>query len=246
MQRYFLAEDAGLNERFTIQSADDVHHIKNVMRSSAGDQIIVNFRNGVYVCRLTAVDSSVEVEATEALDITTELPVDVTIASGLLKNDKYEWMIQKATELGAAHFIPFVSERTIIKVDQKKMEKRLERFNKIVKEAAEQSYRRHVPTVTFQPGSKALAELTVDYDQVLVAYEEEAKAGETKKFHAALKSMAPGTRVLIIFGPEGGLSAAELEIFGGRTIGLGPRILRAETAPLYALSAVSYFFELMV
>ncbi len=245
MQRYFLNENAELNQRFFIHSSDDVHHIKNVMRLEPDDNIIINFNNGAFIAVLIAVDKAVEVETTEQLNIQTELPVRVTIAGGLLKNDKYEWMIQKATELGAAHFIAFISDRTIVKVDQKKMDKRLERFNKIVKEAAEQSYRLTIPTVSFQRDSQSLAKQLAEYDAVLIAYEEEAKSGGMQLFHQALNNLAPGANVLIIFGPEGGLSPSEVEQFGGDVIGLGPRILRAETAPLYALSAVSYHFELM-
>ncbi|TDM13101.1 16S rRNA (uracil(1498)-N(3))-methyltransferase [Macrococcus lamae] len=245
MQRYFLEQDAELNQRFFIHSTDDIHHMKNVMRSSEGDKIIVNFNNGAYVSSIITMAESIEIETIELIDLVTELPVHITIASGLLKNDKYEWMIQKATELGAAHFIPFVSERTIIKIDHKKIDKRLERFKKIVKEAAEQSYRQQVPSVSFQPSSRALVKLFDDYDYVLIAYEEEAKAGETRKFHAALNTIVPGSNVLMIFGPEGGLSHDELKLFDVQAIGLGPRILRAETAPLYALSAISYFYELM-
>ncbi|MCU7557208.1 16S rRNA (uracil(1498)-N(3))-methyltransferase [Macrococcus capreoli] len=244
MQRYFLEAHAELGEHYTIAQKDDVHHIKNVMRQQVGDQCIINFMNGTMVVELTDIGNEVTVRAIDQLDIQTEMPISVTIASGLLKNDKYEWMIQKATELGAHSFIPFVSERTIVKVDEKKFQKKLERFEKIVKEAAEQSYRQIVPYVQFANSGKSLVKELEVFDHVLIAYEETAKTGETKSFTEAIKHIKHGDKVCVIFGPEGGLSETEIELFGGTTVGLGPRILRAETAPLYVLSAFSFHFEL--
>lgn len=244
MQRYFLDEMSAFNQTYQISSKDDVHHIKNVMRQQIGDKVIINFTNETMICEITDIQSEIIVKPIEHIDIQTEMPVSVTIASGLLKNDKYEWMIQKATELGASAFIPFVSERTIVKVDEKKFQKKLERFSKIVKEAAEQSYRQIVPTIDFAQSGKALVQKLEAFDHVLIAYEETAKSGEMKSFTEALQNVKHGDNVCVIFGPEGGLSETEVAQFGSKVIELGPRILRAETAPLYALSSMSYHFEL--
>ena len=244
MQRYFLNADGVLNQHYQIIDKDDIHHIKNVMRQNLNDQFIVNFDNAVMVGKITEIADTITFHTIEQLDIQTELPVQITIASGLLKNDKYEWMIQKATELGAAQFMPFISERTIIKVDEKKMHKKIDRFEKIVKEAAEQSYRQMIPNIEFVKNSKALVDVLNTFDHVFIAYEEVAKSGETKSFVNALSSVQQGQSICIIFGPEGGLTEQEVAMFSGQTIGLGPRILRAETAPLYALSAMSYQLEL--
>lgn len=244
MQRYFLNQDATLESKFLITEKDDVHHIKNVMRQSIGDKIIINFLNESFICEITAINETIEVTTIEQLALNTELPIKVTIASGLLKNDKYEWMIQKATELGAYRFLPFISDYTIIKLDEKKMTKKVERFQKIIKEAAEQSYRKVIPEISVVNNSKALSETLNQYDVVLIAYEESAKKGEASALHQALSEIKLGANILVIFGPEGGLSNAEIELFNAPTIGLGPRILRAETAPLYLLSAISYHLEL--
>lgn len=244
MQRYFLDVKSVINETYQISDKDDVHHIKNVMRQQTGDKVIVNFTNATMICEIIDIQTEITVKPIEDIDILTEMPVSVTIASGLLKNDKYEWMIQKATELGAVSFIPFVSERTIVKVDEKKFQKKVERFTKIVKEAAEQSYRQIVPSIEFVASGKALAKKLEAFDHVLIAYEETAKSGEIKSFTEALQDVKHGDKVCMIFGPEGGLSEAEVAQFGSKVIGLGPRILRAETAPLYALSAMSFHFEL--
>lgn len=244
MQRYFLKEAAALNANFQITEKDDIHHIKNVMRMSVGDALIINFLNASFICEITDMSQAITVITREQLDLNSELPVEITIASGLLKNDKYEWMIQKATELGAHRFLPFISDHTIIKLDDKKMTKKLERFQKIIKEASEQSYRQTIPEIMMVKDSQALQTLLCDYDVVLVAYEESAKAGEKSALNQSLQSIKPGDKMLVIFGPEGGLSEEEITLFDAPTIGLGPRILRAETAPLYLLSALSYHLEL--
>ncbi|GGB04558.1 16S rRNA (uracil(1498)-N(3))-methyltransferase [Macrococcus hajekii] len=241
MQRYFLKEQGEINRRYKLTSKDDVHHIKNVMRQQVEDRLIVNFLNASYEVEIVDIADSIEVEAIKELKLSTELPVHVTIASGILKNDKYEWMLQKATELGAAAFMPFQGEFSVVKWDARKADKRLERFRKIIKEAAEQSYRQSIPDIEF---AGHLKDIEPDFDHIIIAYEESAKAQEQRAFKQVLSDFNPDDKVLLVFGPEGGLSEKEIETLAGVKAGLGPRILRAETAPLYALSAISYHLEL--
>lgn len=245
MQRYFLNDHAALKSNYVISDKNDIHHVKNVMRQQAGDHFIVNFNNGSYEVEIVSVTDVIEVKVVTALAINTELPVDVGILSGLLKNDKYEWMLQKATELGASHFYPYQAEFSVVKWDTKKAGKKLERMNKIIKEAAEQSYRQKIPSIEFISNIAEVCDIIDRYDYVMVAYEERAKSQEVSQFHQLLNQLQPGDKLLVIFGPEGGLSPKEIEAFNSVTAGLGPRILRAETAPLYALSAISYHLELM-
>ncbi|MCD8915000.1 16S rRNA (uracil(1498)-N(3))-methyltransferase [Staphylococcus simulans] len=249
MQRYFLNQNADENQRFFITDKEDIHHIANVMRHQNGDKIIITFEDlKVYTCVIISIsDTEIEVELEEAQPNDTELPVEVTICSGLIKADKYEWLLQKSTELGASHFIAVQMDRSVVKLNQSKVDKKMVRWNKIVKEAAEQSYRLVIPTIEFVSNLKEVYVNIDKYDYVLVAYEDVAKEGEMSEFKRALKQFGKGERVLIIFGPEGGLSPEEVELFknNGYIVGLGHRILRAETAPLYALSAISYEKELM-
>ena len=133
-------------------------------------------------------------------------------------------------------------ERSVVKLNDSKVEKKLSRWQKIIKEAAEQSYRLTIPNIKFKSNLKEIYGMISQYDYVLIAYEEQAKHGELSQFKQTIKQFKTQDRVLIIFGPEGGLSDSEISLFGdvSTIVGLGPRILRAETAPLYALSAVSY------
>ncbi|TDM15577.1 16S rRNA (uracil(1498)-N(3))-methyltransferase [Macrococcus bovicus] len=242
MQRYFLEESAEAGRTFVIDAKEDVHHIKNVMRQQPGDALVINFTDGTYQATIEELSEKVWVRVTEKLELDTELPVHITIASGLLKNDKYEWMLQKATELGASQFLPFQGEFSVVRWDAKKADKKLERYRKIIKEAAEQSYRQQLPVIEF---TSQLAELNGRFDHLIIAYEESAKHHEQQAFKQAVSRFRRGDRVLLVFGPEGGLSPKEVAMLEGITAGLGPRILRAETAPLYALSAISYHMELL-
>ncbi|WP_369902573.1 16S rRNA (uracil(1498)-N(3))-methyltransferase [Bacillus manliponensis] len=248
MQRYFV-EEQYVNEDSIRIVGDDVHHIARVMRMAAGDEIYCCINGETAVCTIAEITSDfVNTTIVKWVEMSNELPVLVTIASGLPKGDKLELILQKGTELGASAFLPFQASRSIVKWDAKKADKKVERFRKIVKEAAEQSHRSEVPTVHAPVTFKQLLTMSKEYDVCLVAYEEEAKQGEASNFAKALTKLEHGQKVLIVFGPEGGLATEEVRALCEHTFvpcSLGPRILRTETAPLYALSAASYHFELM-
>jgi len=249
MQRYFVSQTKEEMSTQVLITGDDVHHISRVMRMKPMDEIICCSKDGhAAKCHIENItNEQVICTVIQWLEINNELPVHVIIASGLPKGDKLELIIQKGTELGASQFIPFNATRSIVKIDSKKAKKKKERWEKIVKEAAEQSHRNQIPKV-FEPVSfKEMIDIGGHADIKLVAYEESAKQGETSQLHKALSSLKPGQTIFIVFGPEGGISEDELntlEHAGFIPCGLGPRILRTETAPLYFLSAVSYHFEL--
>lgn len=246
MQRYFANHYE--KDQFYL-SADDRHHIVNVMRLNVGDQICCVFEQKSAICTITEITNDcVCATVLKWEEATTELPIHVTIASGLPKGDKLEWIIQKGTELGAYKFIPFAATRSVVKWDEKKGAKKVERWQKIAKEAAEQSHRHNLPEVMKPLNFQALLEQSKGYDYKLIAFEEAAKAGESTVLHKTLSNMEKGQSLLFVFGPEGGLTEKEvvkLEEYNFASCSLGPRILRTETAPLHALSAVSYHFELM-
>ena len=248
MQRYFVKERANDN-RFVIEE-DDRHHIIKVMRMQCGDQIIcVDPVGNSAVCEIAEItDEQVVADVVQWIDESSELPISITIASGLPKGDKLEWIIQKGTELGANEFLPFSAARSVVKWDEKKAAKKIERWQKIAKEAAEQSHRAVLPKVSSSVSFKNLLEKSKDYHYKLVAYEEESRKGETSTFAATLQKMQNGESLLLVFGPEGGLTVDEVKVLKENDFdlcGLGPRILRTETAPLYSLAAISYHFELM-
>jgi 16S rRNA (uracil1498-N3)-methyltransferase len=249
MQRYFV-ENEQINDNFVTITGDDVRHISKVMRMESGDQFICCNQNGdSAVCEIEEITTThIGANVVEWIKELKELPVNVTIAQGLPKGDKLELVVQKGTELGAASFQAFSAARSIVKWDSAKGKKKTERLQKIAKEAAEQSHRTIIPTVKEPLSFNRLLESSRDFDLKIVAYEEAAKAGESSNLASALSKVKHGESIFVVFGPEGGLTEAEVEELASNGFipcSLGPRILRAETAPLYFLSAVSYHTELL-
>lgn len=250
MQRYFI-QQASIPLKLQLEPEIFKHAIK-VLRLRVGDHFeLVDTQQQVAEMKLIAIDG---LQATaERLNVSkpqVELPVNVTIACGLAKNAKPEIIVQKATELGAARIIFFQGEYSIARWQPAKMEKKLQRLQKIAQAAAEQSHRTRIPAVDFYA---KLADLPFrDYDLKLVAYEEAAKEGESHMFRQftdklLLEKRQQTPNLLAVFGPEGGISAAEIDFLqqqGCQSAGLGPRILRAETAPWYLLAALSFALEL--
>ena len=245
MQQYFVAGKT--QDEVTITDKDTMKHMFQVMRLADGDEVVLVFDD--HIKRLAKVldSSSHRFQILETLDSDVELPVDVTIAVGFPKGDKLEFLAQKTTELGANQLWAFPADWSVVKWDGKKLAKKGDKLAKITLGAAEQSKRNRVPEVTlFEKKADFLAGLS-SFDKVFIAYEESAKEGETAALARGLSRMTAGEKLLFIFGPEGGISPEEIAAFeahGGQTIGLGPRIMRAETAPLYALSSISYALEL--
>ncbi|MDE5976955.1 MAG: 16S rRNA (uracil(1498)-N(3))-methyltransferase [Turicibacter sp.] len=248
MQRYFLSQTQ-IQENQAKITGDDAHHISRVMRMQVGDQIIVcNNEKVCYLSTLKQIDGQeVQVTLDSIIEGQTELPIEVTIAHGLPKGDKFEWVIQKATECGVNELIPLNMERSVVKLDAKKASKKVERWNKIAKEAAEQSHRQMIPCVRDVYSLKQLLDQSSNYDVCLFAYEEIAKQGQLSQLKQSLNEIQKKSKVLVIIGPEGGISEKEealLHQSGFKPCALGPRILRTETAPIYILSAISYALEL--
>ncbi len=248
MQRYFAK--FSVEENHFIITGEDCRHIERVMRMKEKDEIIcVSEDQRTALCSIAQISTDeVIADVIQWIEDTVELPIEVTIVSGLPKGDKLEWIIQKGTELGAARFIPFTAVRSVVKWDEKKADKKVSRWCKIAKEAAEQSHRSKVPEVWNPVDIQSLIQLGEGYDVKLVAYEEQARLGEGTVLASNLKKLEKGGSLLVVFGPEGGLTEQEVVKLlesGFVPCGLGPRILRTETAPLYLLSAVSYQLELL-
>ena len=242
MQKYFISNDDFVNNKIT---GDDVFHIKNVMRGRVGDEILVSNQNTTALAKITKLDKEVCFEIIKEEIGNHELPVFVSIFQGYPKGDKIEDIIKHGTELGAYEFIPTIMKRSVFKLDEKKKESKLIRFNRIAKEAAEQSYRDIVPKVV---DIKALKQISFDdFDAKIICYEESAKNGELTEFKKQISNLKPGAKIAIVVGPEGGIDDTEikyLENKGFVCASLGKRILRTETVVFYCLSAIGYEMEL--
>lgn len=250
MQRYFYDEML-TSEQFELPKEIYKHAIV-VMRMRSGDKFeLVTPDENVNVMELVTVEKNLAIaKKVDSFIQMTNLPVKTTIVCGLSKGDKADFIVQKATELGADEIIFFKGTYSVAKWDDKKRAKKLARLAKIALAAAEQSHRTTVPAISYCDKLENLKLASAQYG--VVAYEEAAKTGETtnlaKLFEQLKKESATKPVALMaIFGPEGGLAPAEVQLLtqkGFVTAGLGSRILRAETAPLYLLSALSFALEL--
>lgn len=248
MQRYFSNEALEVNQQIQLEK-DDNHHIVRVMRGKIDDEvIIVDSTNIAYKAKIETIEDNVaNLRIINALENQhTELPIQVTIACGLSKNDKIDLIVQKATECGMNEFIPLALERDVVKWKGNKVSNRIERLERISKEAAEQCHRNVIPEISHLSTIDTLQKEAGNYKHKLIAYEETAKKGQHGQLKETLKEVQAGDNLIIVFGSEGGLT--ELEVAKLKEVGyiecsLGPRILRAETAPIYALSAMSYHLE---
>lgn len=246
MQRYFIESEQFIDQQVTI-TGEDARHIGKVMRSKPGDEFIVS--DGISREALVKIVSiepgEVVAEIVNDLEPGGEAWLQVTIAQSLPKGDKMETVIQKCTEIGAAAFLPFISERTVVQYDMKKEEKRTIRWRKIAKEAAEQAHRSKIPVVESPVSWKELLAAVAGFDLVCLCYEQENGQG----LHDALQPFVTGLerdksyKIAVIVGPEGGFSEAEVTAAvaaGAVSIGLGRRILRTETAAMAALTCIMY------
>jgi 16S rRNA (uracil1498-N3)-methyltransferase len=240
MQRYFIPPEQ-FGENTVIILGDDAHHLLKVLRVHEGHQVIccdgISREAIVEITELTK--GLITAVIVERLEINNEPKTKVWIAQSLPKADKMETVIQKCTEIGAVRFIPFISDRTIVQYDHKKEAKRLERWEKIAKEAAEQSHRNRIPTVDSLTTWKSLLELLPELQLALICYEKET----AMTFKAMLQKHSPLENILIIIGPEGGFTSKEIkeaETAGCQSVSLGKRILRTETAAMAALTCILY------
>lgn len=244
MHRFFIQHLQIQEKRLYVEGAD-VNHIKNVLRMKHGDQVMISDGEGMqYLCTLEAFESGlVWFEIVDAWKENRELPSKLYLFQGLPKSDKMELIIQKATELGVYELIPTVTGRTVVKLDEKKAQKKTARWNAIAESAAKQSGRSRIPQVrevmTF---SEALA-YAGDLDVLLIPYE---KAEGMEATRQAVEGIRPGQSVGIFIGPEGGFEEAEVEqamACGALPVTLGRRILRTETAGFVVLSMLLYHLE---
>ncbi|QEA58378.1 16S rRNA (uracil(1498)-N(3))-methyltransferase [Leuconostoc koreense] len=244
MQRYFLNEPISDTIRLTANN-DIFKHFGKVLRARVGSKAEF-VSNNLEIClgEVILIDSEViDIQVIDRYYSNVELPIDVTLIVSPLKNDRSDWFIQKATELGVKTIV-FTSMQRTVADWQKQQEKKVKRFNKIAQAAAEQAHRLVIPEIIFATWQDTIK---MPKNTGLVAWEESARDGESAALVAAISAVPAGEKIACVFGPEGGLTdneITELRMRNFKLAGLGPRILRAETAPLYVMSAVSVLREL--
>ena len=232
MQRYFAIEKK--DNKFILDNKD-LHHIKNVMRMKDDEEIEVVFNEKLYRCSINY-NNDIDINIIdEIISENSEDKLKISIIVPVLKEHKMDLILQKSTELGVDEIIPIITERTLVKMNDKE-DKKIERWKRICKEASEQSMRLNVPNIT---NVKKISDLD-NIDCVKLVCSTQEGCISLKNF---LQTNRNCDKIVIVVGPEGGLSINEekkLNELGFISISLGNNILRVETVPLTIISMINY------
>ena len=239
----FFIDSGNIDGENAYVTGSDVNHIKNVLRMKESDEIKLSAGDGLlYTTKISAfLPDKIACRIIDCEGGRSELPARIILFQGLPKKDKMELIIQKAVELGVSEIVPVMMKRTIVKLeDNKKEQKKLERWRTISLTAAKQSGRAIVPEVsdfiTFNEAVKRAKGL--EYN--LIPYENEKGMDKAREL---IKEVKNKKSIGIFIGPEGGISEDELELAvnaGAKPISLGNRILRTETAGLALVSVIAF------
>ena len=230
MQRYFIKNKDMLLEE------SDIRHIKKVMRMNINDKIEVVYNNKLHICEITSLEPF-NIKVIEKLDEDKKTKIELTVAVALVKEQKMDLILQKLTDLGVSRIIPVSMERSIVKLDKERFNKKKVRWESICKEASEQSKRTNIPIIE---DIKSIKDLTKeDADLKLVASTKEKE----KLLNYYLQSIEDCAKIIMVIGPEGGISDKEEDILvsnGYNRVSFGNLIFRVETATIYVASIINY------
>jgi 16S rRNA (uracil1498-N3)-methyltransferase len=245
--RKFFVDSNQINGDFITIIGDDVNHIKNVLRLSENDKVLIGIKNEGknYICKISEIlKKDIVCKIIEEAQAVSESKVKIDIFQGLPKADKMELIIQKGTELGVNNFIPVNFKRTVVKFDEKDKAKKLDRWQKIAEVAAKQSMRDNIPQIKNIENIKNVCNLISEYDIVLVAYECEEKNSLKNELKKLVNK--ENLKIAVVIGPEGGIEENEVEALkeaGAKIVSLGKRILRTETVALAMTAIINYELE---
>lgn len=243
----FFVEPSQIQDKRVVITGNDVNHIKNVLRMKIGEEIAVRcsggdqeYRCGIAEFAQDEVICSLRFVREEGV----ELPSRIYLFQCLPKADKMEFVIQKAVELGVHEIIPVAAKRCVVKLDEKKAQAKVSRWQGIAEAAAKQCRRGVIPTVRMPMNIKEALSYAGGMDVRLLPYE--LSEDGMKRTRQLIEGIEPGKSVAVLIGPEGGFEESEVEMAyaaGITPITLGRRILRTETAGLVVLSWLMYRLE---
>lgn len=243
MYHFFVSEEQINGENAYIEGSD-VNHIANVLRMKPGEELLISVKGDWdYLCKIVDIETDrVNLKVLESME-QRELPVNITLLQGIPKSDKLEMIIQKAVELGVSEIIPVKTKRVVVKIDEKKVDTKVNRWNAIAESAAKQSKRSIIPKVHEPMSIDNALEIVKDFGVKLIPYENADGIDKTRKI---LDNMDKTKNISVFIGPEGGFEESEVERIknsGFEVITLGKRILRTETAGLALLSNIMIRLE---
>lgn len=238
VNRFFISTSDIEGDRVRL-SPEQAHQVQHVLRLQPGDAIVVLDDTGIeYHVTLTAVEKRQVVgQVTDRQQARGEPAAQVTLFQSMLVREKFEWVLQKGTEIGVARFVPVLTERSLVRVKDLD-EKRLDRWRRIIVEAAEQSHRGRIPQLDQIATFDEAISFVGRFDRCLIA----APSREGSTLRQALQGLSgKAASVAILVGPEGGFTEKEVDAAcqrGAAAVSLGPRILRTETCAIVASALV--------
>lgn len=244
MQQYFIEQPATLGDVIEMNK-EQAHHIGHVMRMRAGDVIrIADSHAHLFYANVVFHGNTVLAQIQEPIEDHTRTRVSITLAQCLIKGEKWDYLLQKSAELGVERIYPFTSSRCVVKTKDDKLDKKMQRWNKILLEACEQCKRSTL--VALQEPDKLQELIHIEADLKLIAY-------ENADIHAQrlcdiLPKYPDSKSIVVAVGCEGGFSPEEVTFLvehGYHCVSLGSRILRAETAALSLINSISFYYDMV-
>ncbi len=237
MQQYFLIKDSN---KYKLND-NDLYHLKVVLRAKDGYQFIGVLDDKLYLSSYRIKESDYYIELICEMDRDSELPIYIKVYQALIRNENFDLTIQKVTELGAKEIFPTIFERNVVKIDKSKEESKINRYQSIVNMAVNQSKRDFIPKVS---NPIKVKDIVLEDDEIgLVAYENNK---DTKSLSELKKDIKNAEKISIVIGPEGGITKDEYDTLinkGFKSISLGKRILRSETATISLMAMLAYIIE---
>jgi 16S rRNA (uracil1498-N3)-methyltransferase len=242
--RYFFIDPPSAASPLVSIKGPEAHHIKNVLRMKPGDSLKLFDGTGFeYEAVLISVSAkNVAVEIQRKIEATAQPGIRIIVAQAFLKEKKMDDLVRKLCELGASRWIPFFSQRSIARPDRKRLAGRSQRWMRIATEAAKQCRRIDALQIGDALSFEEILDFSNSCDLKVVFWENESSPLSRDRLSEAAN---PFKKILIMLGPEGGFSEQEIKLVqesGFISAGLGPRILRAETATIAAVALVQYLF----
>lgn len=243
MQQYFYSKRAQIND-YIVLNDEQAHHVSHVLRMRENDVVrIVDKENTMFFAHLLFEGKKVIAHLDQKIEDHTRNAVRITLLQGMIKKEKWDYVLQKSAELGVDCIVPFTSSRTVVKAKEERMDKKLLRWNKILLEACEQCKRSTLVDLKepclLKDAARYKSELNI------IAYEDAGATSE--KLHRLLAKYPKISSVTIAIGSEGGFSKEEVSMLmemGYHRVSLGARILRAETAALAAIHGTSFYYDM--